>query len=152
MARASPCRPRTDSATGRSCPVPRACQSRRSGNRLAPWHSPQLRLERSPAGTEFSRPVLPEHLVREITLLEVTLPLAVLAVRSSARVGVRAGAAARHEILPGGDPPPLELLQEVPQRRPRHVMGEGRVPGDGNAEGQVLVEAEIARQLPLHER
>src|SRR5215475_8124219 len=121
MARASPCRPRTDSATGRSCPVPRACQSRRSGNRLAPWHSPRLRLERSRAGTGlFSRPVLPEHLVREITLLELTLPLAVLAVRSSARVGVRAGAAAGHEILPGGDPSRLELLQEVPQRRPRH--------------------------------
>src|SRR5215475_15850608 len=101
-------------------------------------HSPRLRPGRSRAGSERSRSVLPQHVVGEVTLLQLALPLSTLAVPPPTGVRVRRVAPARHEVLPGGDPPPLELLQEVPQGRPRHVMGEGRVPGDGNAEGEVL--------------
>src|ERR1700674_3522948 len=46
----------------------------------------------------------------------------------------------------------LERGHEVPQCRPGDVVGKARIPGDGDAEGQMLVEIEIAAELPLHER
>src|SRR5437773_11538052 len=92
-------------------------------------------------------PILPQHLVREVAFLELPLPLGTLAFPSSAWLRIGTILAARHEILPGGGTPRLERLQEVPQRRPRHVVGEGRVPGDRDAEGEMLLVAEITRQL-----
>src|ERR687887_640248 len=106
----------------------------------------------TPMTARWSRPILPQHVGREVTFLELALAFGSLAVAAGPRLGIRTRLAAGHEILPGGEPPRLELLQEVPQGRPGHVVGEGRIPGDGNAQGEVLLGAEIAGQLALHER
>src|ERR1700730_11516757 len=88
----------------------------------------------------------------KIALFELALFLQALFLRS--RLGTRIGAilAGPLEFLPCSDTLRLELLHEVPQCRPDHLMGEARIPGDRYTKGEMLVEAEIARQPPLHER
>jgi len=45
----------------------------------------------------------------------------------------------------------LEGRHEVPKRGPGNVVGETRIPGDGDAERQMLVKIEVAVELPFHE-
>jgi hypothetical protein len=56
------------------------------------------------------------------------------------------------KILPRGDAARLEVVHEIPERGPQHVMREARKPGDVDAELQMLVQRKVAWQLSLHER
>src|SRR5271167_529718 len=96
--------------------------------------------------------ILRQGLGRKIALFELALFLETFFLRS--RLGTRRGAILMHpfEFLPCGDALRLKLLHEIPQRRPNHLMGEARIPGDRHAKGEMLVEPEIVRQPPLHER
>src|SRR5262249_39874300 len=96
-------------------------------------------------------PMLLAHRAREIPLFERPLHLAARAVRPRLWPRIGPVLAARLEVFPGGDPPLLEILHEVPERRPHDLVGEPRIPGDVDAERQMLVEAEVARQPALHE-
>src|SRR6516162_7121329 len=100
----------------------------------------------------LSPPVLRQSRGGEIPLLELALLFETLLIGS--RLGARVGAilARPLEFLPGSDAVRLKLLHEIPQRRPNHLMGEARIPSDRDAEGEMLVEAELARQAALHER
>src|SRR6266446_762721 len=104
--------------------------------------------ERDPSGAAILR----QGVGGKIALFELALLLQAFLLRS--RLGTRIGTilARPLELLPRGDAVRLKLLHEIPQCRPNHLMGEARIPGDRHTEGEMLVEAEIARQPALHER
>src|SRR6185503_7178224 len=74
---------------------------------------------------------------REVFLLELALLFAALASRPGLGAGIGPVLAARLEILPGRDAALLEVLHEIPQRRPHHLVSEAGIPGDVDAERQV---------------
>src|SRR5438552_1083353 len=60
--------------------------------------------------------------------------------------------AARDEFVPGADAALLKRGHEVPQRRPGHMVSEAGIPGNRDAEREMLVEPEIAAELAFHKR
>src|SRR5439155_1076481 len=54
-------------------------------------------------------------------------------------------------VLPSLNAALLEIAHEVPQRGPDHVVREARIPGDVDAEREMLLEREITRELAAHE-
>src|SRR5262245_54501216 len=89
---------------------------------------------------------------REIQLLQLPLLVEPLAFRPDLRPRVRLRLAALHEVFPRLDAVRVEVMHEIPQRSPRDVVREARIPREVDAEREVLVESEIARELPFHER
>src|SRR3989442_8604571 len=55
------------------------------------------------------------------------------------------------EINPGVDVPRLELAKKFPARRLEDLIGQERVPGDPQPEGEVLRQGQRLRQLALHD-
>src|ERR1700746_1173383 len=82
----------------------------------------------------------------KIALFELALLFETLFVRSGVRARVGAVPARLLELLPGSDALLLKLLHEIPHRCPNYLMGKPGIPGDRDAERQMLVEPEIARQ------
>src|SRR5204863_6554247 len=87
----------------------------------------------------------------EIALLELSLLLAALAAGRHVRDVIRRVVVRGLEVLPGLNAALLEIAHEVPQRGPDHVVREARIPGDVDAEREMLLEREITRQLTAHE-
>src|SRR5271170_7938483 len=89
---------------------------------------------------------------RKIVLLQRLLLCSAFAILR--HLGHRIGPimAALDKGVPGLDAARLERGHEVPQRRPGDVVGKAGIPGDGDAERQMLVEIEIAAKLAFHER
>src|SRR5438034_11766593 len=54
------------------------------------------------------------------------------------------------EIDPGVDVPRLEVAQKFPARRLQHLVGQERIPGHAQAEGEVLGQGQRLRELALH--
>src|SRR5271156_6235981 len=89
---------------------------------------------------------------RKIALLQHLLFCSAFAILRRLGSGIGLVTAALDKGVPGLHATRLERGHEVPQRRPGDVVGEARIPGDGDAERQMLVEIEIAAELALHER
>src|SRR4249919_1770650 len=85
-----------------------------------------------------------------IQLFEFLLHGGAFAVLADGGLGVWLVAMLCLEIVPGSDAARLEIIHEIPERRPQHVVGEAREPSDVDAQLQVLVERKVARQLALH--
>src|ERR1043165_6898230 len=75
-----------------------------------------------------------------------------LPVRANARLPIGSFTTARNKVLPGRDSPRMEVIHEIPQRGPQHVVREAGKPGDVDAERHVLVQSQVAWQLSFHER
>src|SRR5262249_30082666 len=99
-----------------------------------------------------SAAVLCQSFGRKIALFKLALFFQTLLVRSGLGTGVGTIPMRLLELFPGGDAFRLKLLHKVPHRRPNHLMGKPRIPGNRRPERQMLVEPKIARQLSLHER
>src|SRR6476661_8754325 len=87
----------------------------------------------------------------EVALLELALLLAALAAGRHVGDGIRRMFVRGLEVLPGLNAALLEIAHEIPQRGPDHVVREARIPGDVDAEREMLLEGEITRQLAAHE-
>ena len=83
----------------------------------------------------------------KIALLESPLFCATFAIFRRFGGRVRPISAAFDKCIPGLHTAGLKGGHEVPQRSPRDVVGETGIPGDRDAERQMLVEIEIAAEL-----
>src|SRR5579875_594771 len=107
---------------------------------------------RYPSRAISRTPVFVPGRLRQVALFEGALLVGALARGRHLGEGVGPPLAAGDKLLPGGDAALAKRGHEIPQGRPGHVMGEARIPGDRDAEGQMLVEIEIAPKPALHER
>src|SRR5688572_2751217 len=101
--------------------------------------------------TLLSMAIFLQHRAREVALFELALLVEAFALRPDFRDRIRPVLAARDEIIPRRDAALPELLHEIVERGPRDVVREARIPRDVHAELEMLVETEIASELPLHE-
>src|SRR5436305_5832764 len=89
---------------------------------------------------------------RKVALLESLLLSAAFAIVRHLGHSVGSISAVLDKGIPRLHPAGLERGHEVPQGRPGDVMGKAGIPGDRDAERQMLVEIEIAAELSFHKR